>query len=284
MRFSSAICIWLLRAALLCLLTLQLASARERGPRVEVRCPSAPIPVKLAERQILVYELHITNFDSVPLTLRQLQVFADADKTHPLSTISGDALPKVMMEVGAGMETKRSPTIAPGKRAVVFMQVKEPVDKSLPGVLRHRLIFAPEAPGGATSESVIEDFPVTVSQDAIPRLRPPFEGGVWFAGDGPSNDSDHRRTITAIDGRIDIAQRFAIDWVKVGPNGDSHHDGTTRNENWWGYGEPIHAVADGEVTQVLDGVPENTPRVLPKTVTLDNIAGNYVILRIALNR
>jgi len=118
----------------------------------------------------------------------------------------------------------------------------------------------------------------------VPLLESPFDCGVWFAGNGPSNDSDHRRTITAIAGHIDIAQRFAIDWVKVGPNGDSHHDGTARNENWWGYGEPIHAVADGEVTKVVDGIPENTPRVLPKTVTLDNIAGNYVTVRIATNR
>jgi hypothetical protein len=117
-----------------------------------------------------------------------------------------------------------------------------------------------------------------------PLLNSPFDGGVWLAGEGPANDSVHRRAVTAIDGNIHNAQRFAIDWVRVGPNGDSHHDGTTRNENWWGYGEPIHAVADGEVTQVLDGIPENTPRVLPKEVTLDSIVGNYVILRIAPNR
>src|ERR1700693_5661474 len=57
-----------------------------------------------------------------------------------------------------------------------------------------------------------------------------------------------------------------------------------RNENWWGYGEPIHSVADGEVTKIVDGIPENTPRVLPRSVDLDNIAGNYVIVRIAPNR
>lgn len=43
-------------------------------------------------------------------------------------------------------------------------------------------------------------------------------------------------------------------------------------------------MADGEVTEVMDGIPENTPRVLPKPLTLDNIVGNYVILRIAPNR
>jgi murein DD-endopeptidase MepM/ murein hydrolase activator NlpD len=42
-------------------------------------------------------------------------------------------------------------------------------------------------------------------------------------------------------------------------------------------------VADGEITEVVDGIPDNTPRVLPP-VTLDNIAGNHVILQIAPNR
>jgi murein DD-endopeptidase MepM/ murein hydrolase activator NlpD len=183
---------------------------------------------------------------------------------------------------------KDSQIIGPAKRAVVFVWIELRLDARLPGSLRHRMIFAAgaagEAKAGATAESTLEDFQVPVSQDAAPLLNSPFDGGVWLAGDGLANDSVHRRAVTAIDGYIHNAQRFAIDWVKVGPNGDSHHDGTTRNENWWGYGEPIRAVADGEVTQVLDGIPENVPRVLPKEVTLDNIAGNYVILRIAPNR
>jgi hypothetical protein len=114
-------------------------------------------------------------------------------------------------------------------------------------------------------------------------LDPPFRGGTWFAGNGPSNNSDHRRTITAIDGHIHSAERFAIDWIKVGPNGDSRHDGAAHNENWWGWGEPMLAVGDGEITEVVDGTPDNPPRVLPP-VTLDNIAGNHVILKISPNR
>src|SRR5262249_11759736 len=90
----------------------------------------------------------------------------------------------------------------------------------------------------------------------------------------------HRRSIIAIDGGVYLAQRFAIDWTKVGPNGDSHHDGTARNENWWGYGESILAVADGEVVDVVDGITENVPRVLPSKVTPDNIAGNHLTLRV----
>jgi peptidase M23-like protein len=292
MRLSFAIKVRLFFTFAMVFGMLQAGFARERGPRVEVVCPSPPIPVKLAERPVLVYELHITNFDVVPLTLKRLEVFADTDKSQSLRTISGDALSATMLEVGSSMGsssgTKDSHIIGPGRRAVVFLWIELGLDIRPPRSLSHRLVFAAgatgEGTGSAMAESTLEDFQVLVSQDAVPVISSPFDGGIWVAGDGPANDSSHRRSISAIDGQIHIAQRFAADWVKVGPNGDSHHDGTTRNENWWGYGEPIHAVADGEVTQVLDGIPENTPRVLPKQVTLDNIVGNYVILCIAPNR
>jgi murein DD-endopeptidase MepM/ murein hydrolase activator NlpD len=267
---------------------VQAAVARERGPRVEVVCPSPPIAVKLAGHRVLVYELHITNFDIEPLTLKRLEVFADGDKSQPLKVLSDDALAAVMVEAGSMSGAKDSQTIGPAKRAVAFLWIELGLDKPLPASLRHRMVFAAGTPGqetgSAAAESTLEDLPVRVSQDAAVILGDPFEGGVWLAGDGPGNDSNHRRSIVAIDGQIHDAQRFAIDWVKVGPNGDSHHDGTARNENWWCYGEPILAVADGDVTQVLDGIPENTPHVLPKEVTLNNIVGNYVTLRIAPSR
>ena len=271
-------------ASMIVLLLLQAGFARERGPRVEVVCPFPPLPVQVADHQVLVYELHITNFDVVPLTLKRLEISADTDKNPPLKVFSDDSLPGLMFEVGSKGGSKGSPTIAPGSRAVVFLWIALKSGEKSPRGLRHRMVFVPVVTGdGAVAiEATLEDFPVPVSDAPVPSLGSPFEGGVWLAGD-LSNDSNHRRSLAAIDGHVHLPERFAIDWVKVGPNGDSH-DGTARNENWWGYNEPIHAVADGVVTQVVDGMPENTPRVLPQKVTLDNIAGNYVIVRIAANR
>ena len=283
MRLSWAIVARCFDTLAILLLMLPVGFARERGPRVEVVCPAPPVPVKLAEKQILVYELHVTNFDTVSSTLKRLEVFADTNESQPLTIISGDALSAIMIEAGSMSATKDSQTIGPAKRAIIFMWIEVAADKRAPAVLLHRMVFAAGEPGGTTVEAALEKFPVVVSQDAVPLLGSPFDGGIWLAGDGPSNDSDHRVSVIAIDGHIHLAQRFAIDWVKVGPNGDSH-DGTSRNENWWGYGEAIHSVADGEVTQIVSGVRENTPRVLPTLVTLDNIAGNYVTVRIASNR
>jgi hypothetical protein len=66
----------------------------------------------------------------------------------------------------------------------------------------------------------------------------------------------------------------------VGDNGNSFHDNRDRNENFWAFGQPVLAVADGEITEVVDDIPDNIPGKLP-LVTVQNIAGNHVILRIA---
>ena len=263
---------------------------RERGPRVEVVCPAPPIPVTINDRQVLVYELHVTNFDTIPLTLERVDISGNADSSGVNMTLSNEELSADMMRVGEAMvmdssshQAKDSRTIEPGARAVIFLWVEMAVRKAAPASLSHRMVFSSLPNGEKPKQTTLENFQVPVSNENVPTLAPPFNGGTWLAGSGPSNKSDHRRAITAIDGHIYSAERFAIDWVKVGPNGDSRHDGATRNENWWGWGEPVLAVADGEITEIVDGIPDNTPRTLPP-VTLDNIAGNHVILKIAANR
>jgi len=266
------------------------AIARERGPRVEVVCPATPTPVRIDKSQVLVYELHVTNFDTVPLTLERVEVFANNADRDPLSTLSDKKLSAAMIRVGGAMmmsgstgEPKDARVIEPGARNVVYMWVDLPAACSVPAALKHRMVFSSTAVDGKTAEATLEGFQVSVGHGPVPILGPPFKGGIWLAGDGPANDSNHRRSLMAIDGHVYSPERFAIDWVKIGPNGDTRHDGNSKNENWWGFGEPVLAVADGEITEVVDEFPDNVPRVLPP-VTLDNIAGNHLILRIAPDR
>jgi len=260
--------------------------ARERGPRVEVTCPSPPIPVSIEKRKVLVYELHVTNFDVVPLTLKRFEAFGNDEGTAALITLEDEKLSAAMIRVGAASsagEAKDTRVIEPGARSVVFVWIELPSNRPMPASLKHQMVFSAAAADGSSTDAMLQNFQVPVSRDLVPTLSPPFSGGIWLAGNGPVNDSGHRRTIMAIDGQTYSPERFAIDWVKIGPNGDTHHDETKKNENWWGWGEPVLAVADGEITEVVDGIADNTPRVLPP-VTLDNIAGNHIILRIAANR
>jgi hypothetical protein len=103
MPFSFAIGSRVFYTSVLVFLMLEAGFARERGPRIEVVCLFSPVPVKLAEQQDWVHELHITNFDMAPLTLNRLEVFADSDQSQPLSILSGDGLSAIMLEVGSDM-------------------------------------------------------------------------------------------------------------------------------------------------------------------------------------
>jgi murein DD-endopeptidase len=232
----------------------------------------------------------------VPLTLKQLDVFGDGKTGTPLLSLGGEKLSAAMARVGAPMNmstsmsnrgasdsSKEARTIDPGARSVVYMWIEIAGSKVPPAMLAHRMVFSANAAEGKSTDAILENLPVPISHDPVLTLSPPFHGGTWLAGDGPSNTTNHRRSLFAIDGHIYSPERFAIDWIKVGPNGDSRHDGSSRNDNWWGWGEPVLAVADGEIVEVVDDYPDNTPRVLPP-VTLDNIGGNHVILKVAPNR
>ena len=277
----------LLSSMLAALVIPKPASARERGPRVLVVCPYAPIPARIASHLVLAYELQITNFDKVPLSLRKLEIFAGSRQAAPLESLSGNDLATIIYHVGANDPVESSQVVNPGNLIVAFVWVEIPSGIPLPKSLGHRMTFLEAGVKSSEpllpAESTIERLNVPVSGESMPVLDSPFQGGVWVAGDGPANDSAHRRSLLAIDGHVHAPERFASDWVKVGPNGDSRR-GTAHNEDYWCYNEPILAVADGEVTQVSDGIPDNTPRQLPKQISLDNILGNYIVLRIAPDR
>ncbi|HET9399570.1 MAG TPA: M23 family metallopeptidase [Candidatus Acidoferrales bacterium] len=258
-------------------------NAAAREPRIEVRCPAPPAVVNAESKPVLVYELQITSFESVALTLKTLEIFGDSAGKVPLATYSGAALSPILDLIGPAPAGQPSDTIGPGQRAVVYLWIAVNPSGPAPSSLRHRLVFtrifnSSEKPD---EETALDKFEVKVNPGPPVVLSPPFSGGIWLAGNGPSNTSDHRRTLVALDGGAFIAQRFAIDWVKIGANGDTTHDGKDRNENYWGYGEPVHAVADGEVTEIVNDIPDNTPHHLPADFTLQNIAGNHVIIKIA---
>lgn len=267
------------------------AQAPQRQAPVEVSIPKAPTPVMADGKRILGYELHVTNFGSRPLQLRSVEIFPSLAATRPIASLRDSSLRASMqvgpaMQMGAATGSREPPSISPGERAIVFLWLALSATEDPPSLLRHRLAFAePDSAGRApTTPSLIDSLVTPVGHENVLILGTPMRGGDWLAGSGPSNSSDHRRTLVPLNGKIWISQRFAIDWVKVGPNGNTWHGDRGRNENFWGFGEPVLAVADGEVVTVSDSIPDNTPGKLPVAPTVTNIAGNHVILRVGPSR
>lgn len=256
--------------------------------RVEVETPEPPIPALVDTQRVLVYELHVTSFARTPLALRLVEVRGDSGR--PLATYADSTLAALLQPIGGAMAmpgmagTQDAARLEPGRRVVVYLWVPVPPHGLGPDTLVNRLVFAPADSAATPQNETVAENVVVVRHGDVPALAPPLPGGVWLAGDGPSNASNHRRALGAFGGRTYIAQRFAIDWVLVGSNGDTHRADVTGNESYWGFGQPVLAVADGVVTEVVDSIPDHPPHVLPAVVTPANIAGNHIILRIAPHR
>jgi hypothetical protein len=115
-----------------------------------------------------------------------------------------------------------------------------------------------------------------------PVIGPPLRGGPWLAGNGPNARSGHRRALISTGGTPTIAQRFAIDWVKLNDSSTTFHGDRLRNENYYAEGNDALAVANGVVVAVKDSIPENVPGITSRAVpiTLETVGGNHVILDI----
>lgn len=264
------------------------AQERERPTAVEVVIPAEPVPVAANGQRVLAYEMHITNFGREALTLRRIEVYGG--RGEALATFEGKTLAQMVSLVGKPMDMSgekaadQNPHLDPGRRLIAYLWLALPLQEAAPTSLRHRLSFTVEGGEGTAKESHIDGIVVPVSTERAPLLQPPLRSGEWLAGEGPGNTSDHRRSVVALEGRTYIAQRFATDWMMVGKNTNTFHDSREKNENFWGYGQAVYAVASGEVTEVVDKFPDNKPGELPQPVTLENIAGNHVIVRIAADR
>jgi len=116
-------------------------------------------------------------------------------------------------------------------------------------------------------------------------LAAPLRGSLWIAFNALSS-ADHRRSLNAVDGRERIPQRFAIDWMHLGPDRRLFHSDAKSNANYYDYGAEVLAVADGRISDVKDDLPENngSSERSSRSITIDNVVGNYVILDLGHGR
>jgi len=231
---------------------------------LSVRVP--PAPVLLNGKIHLIYELHIINGGDGVMDLQRIDVLGDG---KPLAGFEGAELNSLLYrEDDPARGDNRS--LPPGTLAVAFLDIALDAAGSAPAELRNRVTVQ-----GRTTEAAI-----AVSKVKPPALGPPLRGGDWMAANGPSNTSIHRRALLPVAGHYHIAQRFAIDWLRVGAGGTTHTGDPKDNRNYHAYGSDVLAVADGVVVELKDGIPENVPgptsRAVP--ITLETVGGNHVVL------
>ena len=262
----------------------QSQAARWISPPVEMRVPKPPTVAPANRGAALAYELHVTNWFAQPFSVQRVEVVSGADG-QVLLTLSDSTLARALGRPGM---TPSNPgdrsRVGGGMRGVLWLWV--PVDaQNPPPTVRHRVNVQEVSGADSGRTHVFEGANTPVSRDIV-TIGPPLRGGAWLTANGPSNESGHRRALIPIGGMPVIAQRFAIDYVRVDTAGRTVSGDRASNANFYAQSADAIAVADGIVVATKDSIPENIPgptsRAVP--ITLETVGGNFVILDIGAGR
>ena len=260
-----------LLTCLLYLPTLLAQSGAVGNAFLDVQIPAAPAIAWIDGQPNLVYELHITNFRPSTVMLTQVDVLGGSTLLHEYE---GTELGSSLTRVGARAGATDPQRLEGGQRAVFYSWLPLP-DRKTPLAIRHRISFRVNE----GNEESVETGEVGITRSAPVMLSPPLRGGPWVAVYDPGLKNGHRRVIFALDGKARIPARFAIDWIKLGPDGRFTHDDPSIVSNSYSYAEDVLAVADAIVIGMEDRLPEPTPNI-----SIKNEAGNYIALDLGQGR
>ena len=238
--------------------------------------PDAPIPFAGSDGQThLVYELEAINFTSGETTIDQLEVL-DADTGDVIDTLDAEEVAARLQPGGL-----RDPidTLAPSMMATVFLHVTFDEAGEVPDRLVHRLSVQAQAAPPDQQQITEEVGPTEVERRDAVVVGPPLRGSNYLAADSCCDSTLHRQASLPINGRIRLAQRYAVDYEQLDAD-DRIYSGDKEVDSYTIYGQEAIAVADATVVTVVDGVPEQEPGEFPQGISPAEADGNSVILDI----
>jgi hypothetical protein len=233
----------------------------------------APMPFVGSDGSVhLVYELWMTNFSSADVVVERIELLGDG---ATLQILDAPAIARRLQPAGSRESIS---TLAKGTQALLFLHVTFAAGVAPPKQLVHRIaIRVNAAPPGKQEMSEIGGE-VTVNRDAVVIIGPPLRGEGFISADSCCDASRHTRAALPVNGRLFIAQRYAVDWEQLDAGGRIYAGAKENLESYTIFGKPVLAVADAVVSSVTDGLSEQTPGAYPTDISLDAADGNAVTL------
>ncbi|MEW9306156.1 M23 family metallopeptidase [Labrys neptuniae] len=282
MRFQS------LLVAVAGLLAVTAAIAQSLKPdeilsSVTVQPISEPNSVLGADGRVhLAYELVINNPGNVFVRLDKVEAVDDAGKS--LSSLQGEGLAKMMHLYGG-----RDRQLPPGGTAIVFMDVGFATNDKLPQHVSARINAFRENEGADGKPVPLPaDAPISAQYSFIGGttaigkpavvVEPPLRGTGWVAADGCCDTvTAHRGAVMAVNGRLRVPERFAIDWIKLDAGSRLFTGNAQDPASYSFYGAEVHAAADGVVVNLYDQADEQVPSQPARGIVPANIGGNMLV-------
>ncbi len=239
----------------------------------------APIPFMGSDGQThLVYELQMTNFSSAEIAVEKVEVISDGATLQTLDTaaVTGRLQP-------AGQRDSAG-TLTRGTQALLFLNVSLAPGAKVPSDLTHRVSVRVNAAPPGHQEFSETGGATTVDRQPVAVIGPPLRGTHYISADSCCDATRHTRAALPVNGRVWVAQRYAVDWEQTDASGRIYTGPREKLESYVIFGQPVLAVADALVVLVIDGEPEQTPGNFPANIPLDKADGNAVILDLGAHR
>jgi hypothetical protein len=240
-------------------------------------------------KQHLVYELVITNTGTAMATLETIEVVGADDLAKVLAKFEGAALLSRLRTMGRGPEIT-TPQIEFSGTRLFLVDFTLDMGSRVPATLLHRLHLLASGPPGSPPDQPVEQTytiaPIAAGTD-VTVLGPPLAGKGWTVLNGCCEAGGvHRGTGLPVNGQIHYAQRFAIDWIQLGADLRIFHGDEKDVKSYACYGAKVLAVADGTVVETLSTLDDQVAGQLPdpKTITLENVDGNHIVLDLGHNK
>ena len=243
------------------------------------RVVAEPAPVLATDGKVhLAYELELVNAMGFEVTLTSLTV-KSGDQT--LLALKGDELAYWTRALGAS----QTPTtkLGAGQAGIVWLDVAvDPPKDGAPGLpteLSHTLDVNLSKPMPPLLPATMAEHlaPVAVSTHTPVVISPPLDGPKWLNGNSCCDMTAHRMAMNPLNGQLWAAERFAIDYLQLSPDGTIFRGDRSKPESYPYFGADIHAVADGPVVSVMEGLPEQIAGQAPTGLPLEQYGGNHVV-------
>lgn len=242
---------------------------------------AAPVPVRATDGKThLAYELQVTNAMGFDVTLDSVSV-KSGDTT--LLELKGDDVGSWTRVLGSASTPAGPPPpakLGPAQTGIVWLDVILDEGAPAPTDLTHTIDVTlskpspPLLPAQMIEEGVA---PVRVSDRQPVSIASPLRGPNWLDGNSCCQMTAHRMAMNPLGGTLWAAERFAIDYVQLSNDGTIYSGDRAKPEGYPYFGADIHAVADGPVVGVMEGLPEQIAGQSPTGLPLDQYGGNHIV-------
>jgi hypothetical protein len=258
--------------------TAQSETTQQMTP-LQLAVQDAPVPFTGSDgRMHLVYELWMSNFSSGEADVRKVEILGN---DAVLQTLDHAAIAERLQPAG---ERNSAGSIAKSAQSLLFLHLTLPPGAPIPAQLTHRIEAHYVAAPPGLQDYTETGGAVAVDRREVLQIGPLLSGDNYISADSCCDASRHTRAALPLNGRVYVAQRYAVDWEQLDADNRIYKGPREKLESYTIFGKPVLAAADALVAVVIKGQPEQIPGKFPTEISPDQADGNAIILDLGHHR